>query len=274
MKNLGIKNIQPGHWWLSAGMVPTSLYLAFILIPILALVIRVIQDGNFLPSVGNDHVLTALRLSMVTSLIAVAVTLAVGTPFAYLMANTRFPGQRIVDVLIELPLVMPPVAAGLAMLMAFGRRGVLGGVLDSLGLEIPFTLLAVVFAQVFVAAPFYIRSARIGFQGIDRTYTDLSLTLGHSPWRTFWSISVPLAMPSLLGGVVLSWARAISEFGATLVFAGNFSGRTQTMPLAIVGALESDLSHAMALALVLLLMSAIVLIATTFIGARWLGGRS
>jgi molybdate transport system permease protein len=273
MNNPEFKQNKPNTWWVSAGMIPTTIYLAFILIPILALVIRVAQEGQFLPSLGNEQVITAMRLSMITSLISVTVTLLVGTPFAYFMANTRFPGQRIVDVLIELPLLMPPVAAGLAMLMAFGRRGILGNILDTAGLRIPFTFVAVIFAQVFVAAPFYIRSARIGFQGIDRTYYDLSLTLGHSPWRTFWSTSVPLAMPSLIGGVVLSWARAISEFGATLVFAGNFPGRTQTMPLAIIGALESELSHALALALILLAMSAIVLIATTLIGSMWLRSR-
>ena len=187
------------------------------------------------------------------------IVILVGTPFSYFLARSHLPAIRIIDVFVELPLVLPPVVAGLAMLMVFGRYGLLGRWLEPFGIIIPFTLVSVIFAQVFVAAPFYIRSARLGFQMVKVEYEELSQTLGVGPLQTFWKITIPLAWPSLLGGIALAWARAISEFGATIMFAGNFPGRTQTLPLAIMNALEVDLGAALALAMILVIIAIAVL---------------
>ena len=242
------------------GPAATVIYLLFIGLPILALLIRAAQHGNFLTGLVSDLALTALRLSLITSGISMGIILLVGTPFAYLLARNNSWILRIVDSLIELPIVLPPVVAGVAMLMAFGRQGVLGPVLETLGISLPFTTGAVVFAQIFVAAPFYIRSAKLGFQSVARDYEDISQTLGISPWGTFWRLTVPLAAPSLLTGFALAWARSLSEFGATIMFAGNLMGKTQTMPLAIMTAMESSLDSALALSVLLLAGSVTILI--------------
>ena len=242
------------------GPAATVIYLLFIGLPILALLIRAAQHGNFLTGLVSDLALTALRLSLITSGISMGIILLVGTPFSYLLARNNSWILRIVDSLIELPIVLPPVVAGVAMLMAFGRQGVLGPVLETLGISLPFTTGAVVFAQIFVAAPFYIRSAKLGFQSVARDYEDISQTLGVSPWGTFWRLTVPLAAPSLLTGFALAWARSLSEFGATIMFAGNLMGKTQTMPLAIMTAMESSLDSALALSVLLLAGSVTILI--------------
>jgi len=242
------------------GPAATVIYLLFIGLPVLALLIRAAQHGNFLTGLVGDLALTALRLSLITSGISMGIILLVGTPFAYLLARNTSWILRIVDSLIELPIVLPPVVAGVAMLMAFGRQGVLGPVLETLGISLPFTTGAVVFAQIFVAAPFYIRSAKLGFQSVARDYEDISQTLGISPWGTFWRLTVPLAAPSLLTGFALAWARSLSEFGATIMFAGNLMGETQTMPLAIMTAMESSLDSALALSVLLLAGSVTILI--------------
>ena len=242
------------------GPAATVIYLLFIGLPVLALLIRAAQHGNFLTGLVSDLALTALRLSLITSGISMGIILLVGTPFAYLLARNNSWILRIVDSLIELPIVLPPVVAGVAMLMAFGRQGVLGPVLETLGISLPFTTGAVVFAQIFVAAPFYIRSAKLGFQSVARDYEDISQTLGISPWGTFWRLTVPLAAPSLLTGFALAWARSLSEFGATIMFAGNLMGKTQTMPLAIMTAMESSLDSALALSVLLLAGSVTILI--------------
>jgi molybdate transport system permease protein len=171
------------------------------------------------------------------------------------LARYRFPGQTLIDSLIELPMVLPPAVAGVGLLMAFGRRGLLGPFLASIGINIGFTTTAVVVAQLFVAAPFYVRAARAGFLGVDRELEHVSHTLGVSDWATFWRVTIPVAMPSLLSGVVMCWARALGEFGATIMFAGSFQGRTQTMPLAIYAALEGDLDAALALSAILVVVS-------------------
>ena len=242
------------------GPAAMVIYLLFIGLPVLALLIRAAQHGNFLTGLVGDLALTALRLSLITSGISMGIILLVGTPFAYLLARNNSWILRIVDSLIELPIVLPPVVAGVAMLMAFGRQGVLGPVLETLGIGLPFTTGAVVFAQIFVAAPFYIRSAKLGFQSVTRDYEDISQTLGISPWGTFWRLTVPLAAPSLLTGFALAWARSLSEFGATIMFAGNLMGKTQTMPLAIMTAMESSLESALALSVLLLAGSVTILI--------------
>ena len=253
------------------GAAATALYVAFIGLPVAALLVRAAQQESILSSLISNQALTALKLSLLTSAVSMAVVLAVGTPFAYLLARNRSPFLKMVDSLVELPIVLPPVVAGVAMLMAFGRQGILGSALEDVGITLPFTTAAVVFAQVFVASPFYVRSGKLGFQAVARDYEDVSQTLGVSPWSTFWRLTLPLAMPSLLTGLALAWARALSEFGATIMFAGNLTGKTQTMPLAIMTAMESSLDTALALSVMLMIGAVTLLLAMGFIVRRqWL----
>jgi molybdate transport system permease protein len=257
----------------SLGVAATALYVGFIVLPVAALLVRAAQQESFLSSLTSDLALTALRLSLLTSVVSMAVVLAVGTPFAYLLARSKSPFLKMVDSLVELPIVLPPVVAGVAMLMAFGRQGILGPALENVGVTLPFTTAAVVFAQIFVASPFYVRAAKLGFQGVARDYEDVSQTLGVSPWWTFWRLTLPLAMPSLLTGLALAWARALSEFGATIMFAGNLTGKTQTMPLAIMTAMESSLDTALALSVMLMAGAVTVLLGLGFIVRRQSLGR-
>jgi len=173
-------------WGSAFGLTAAALYLAFIGLPIVALLIRAFQQESFLDTLTSDMALTALRLSLVTSTITMLLLLAIGTPFAYMLARSTSPFSRVVDTMVELPIVLPPVVAGVAMLMAFGRQGIIGPPLESIGITLPFTTIAVVFAQLFVASPFYIRAARLGFQSVAKDYEDVSQTLGVSPWWTFW----------------------------------------------------------------------------------------
>jgi molybdate transport system permease protein len=235
------------------------LLLIFLVLPVAAILVKVAQATAPLDALGSSVVTEALRLSLVTSSISAAVAAVLGTPVAFLLARYRFPGRAVVDSLVDLPMVLPPAVAGLGLLMAFGRRGILGGALDVLGLELAFTTAAVVMAQTFVAAPFYIRSAKAGFEGVDRELERVSATLGSSRLRTFFRVTVPLAGPALMGGAVMAWARALGEFGATIMFAGNTIGRTQTMPLAIYIAFQNDLTASLVLAGILVVVSFAVL---------------
>ena len=190
-----------------------------------------------------------------------------GTPLAYILARYRFPFKRYLSVLVELPIVMPPVVAGLALLSAFGRRGLIGRHLAELGVTVAFTVTAVVLAQLFVSAPFYIRAAQSRFEALPREYEDAAAVDGASRWATFWHVILPQSMPALLTGLILSWARALGEFGATILFAGNLQGRTQTMPLLVYSALERDLRVTFITALILLALAAVA-----FTLPRWLAG--
>ena len=254
--------------WLVVGGLPAALFLLFIGLPLLALVVRGLGEEGFWTSLGQDTVIKALRISFVTSAVTVVVVAVVGTPLAYFLARARFPGRGIVDALVELPIVLPPVVAGLAMLMAFGRHGFIGEGLEWAGISLPFTMTAVIFAQLFVGAPFYIRSAKLGFEAVDPALEEIAQTLGLSPVRTFFRVSLPLAFRALVGGLVLCWARAISEFGATIMFAGNLPGKTQTMPVAILVALERDLGAALALAVALVIISLAVLVTVRLLLGR------
>jgi len=246
------------------------LFVLFIGIPVIALLIRAAQQSNFLDAVTGDTALTALRLSLFTSVISMAVVVLLGTPFAYLLARSDRLWVRVVDSLVELPLVLPPVVAGVAMLMAFGRNGLIGSGLESIGLHISFTTTAVVFAQIFVASPFFVRSAKLGFQSVAKDYEDVAQTLGVSPLRTFFRITLPLAAPAMFTGLGVAWARALSEFGATMMFAGNLTGETQTMPLAIMSAMETSLDGALALSVMLLAGSVLLLALLGFLTRpRW-----
>jgi molybdate transport system permease protein len=232
--------------------------LAFLLIPILALILRA-DPGALAANLASEEVGQAIRLSLVTTAASTALGLLLGTPLAYLLARRRFRGHGVLDTLVDLPMVLPPSVAGIALLIAFGRRGLIGGWLDEAGISIAFTTLAVVLAQTFVAAPFYIKTAIAGFEGVDRDLEQAAAVDGAGPGQVFARITVPLCWPVLLGGLVMSWARALGEFGATIIFAGNFPGRTQTMPLAIYIGFELDLGLALTLAIILLCVSSLVL---------------
>ncbi len=254
-------------------VVGASAFTLIILLPILAIFLRVLPQGLIWQVAQRPVVLEALRLSFMTTALTLALSIGLGTPLAYLLARHRFPGQTLLDSLIELPMVLPPAVAGLGLLMAFGRRGLFGPFLESIGITIGFTTTAVVMAQFFVAAPFFVRAARSGFLGVDRELEHVSHTLGVSRWATFWRVTVPVTFPSLLGGAVMCWARALGEFGATIMFAGSFQGRTQTMPLAIYGALESDLDAALVLSAILVVVSFAVLVALRLVvGRRMVAG--
>ncbi|MDW5561822.1 MAG: ABC transporter permease [Methanomassiliicoccus sp.] len=247
------------------GMVIVAI--AFISIPIASLFLRIdLQD--FLASLSDPAVIDALWLSLLTATASTAIVLAFGTPIAYLNAHNNYWGRAIVDTITDIPAVLPPAVAGLALLMAFGRRGVLGQYFHLFGIDIAFTTTAVVLAQVFVASPFYIRQARISFQSVDSQFEDAARTMGSSRLRTFSRISLPLASAGLLSGAIMAWARALGEFGATIMFAGNMPGKTQTMPLAIYTSLEGDLTPALSISIILVAISFGVILAVKFLGRR------
>jgi molybdate transport system permease protein len=241
-------------------ILPAALLLGLWLIPLASLGMRGLGSGA-LQHLRDAMVLQALRLSLVTSTTAAALVVLTGTPLAYVLSRWEFRGRGLIDVLIDLTLVLPPAVAGVSLLIAFGRRGVLGPLLTMFGLSLPFTTTAVVMAQMFVAAPFFVRAARLGFDAIDPQLEEAATTEGASPWQLFRFVMLPLAGRSVLSGLVLCWTRALGEFGATILFAGNMPGRTQTMPLAIYLGFEREVGVALALSVVLLLVSGILLLA-------------
>ena len=228
--------------------------LAFLALPFVALLLRV-APREFFARLGSGDVLEALALSLLTSTLATLLVVVFGTPLAWLLATREFPGKRTIEVLVDLPMVLPPTVAGIALLMAFGRMGLAGAPLGALGITLPFTTAAVVVAQTFMAAPFYVGSARAGFAAVDPRLLDAAATLGASDAHAFRRVVLPLARPALLAGIAMSGARALGEFGATITFAGNLPGTTQTMPLAVYVALQSDLDAAVVLSVLLLAMS-------------------
>lgn len=213
---------------------------------------------------------TALWLSVRCSVAATFVAATLGLPLAWVLARCSFPGRRLVRALALVPLVLPPVVGGVALLFAFGRRGLLGQVLDRyLGVQLPFTTAGTILAEAFVAMPFLVITAEAAFRDVDRRLEDAARTLGARPWTTFRRVTLPLARPALLAGSVLAWARALGEFGATITFAGNTPGRTSTVPLQVYLLLErGDTGPAIALSLVLLATSVVVLVA---LRDRWVG---
>jgi molybdate transport system permease protein len=238
--------------------------LAFLLIPILATILRV-DPTEITANLANPEVSQAIWLSLTTTAISTTLGLLLGTPLAYTLARLRFSGRNLIDTLVDLPMVLPPSVAGIALLLAFGRRGLFGPYLESAEINIAFSTTAVVLAQTFVAAPFYIKTAAGGFAGVDRELEQAAAVDGAAPWQVFLLITLPLAWPVLLGGLVMSWARALGEFGATIIFAGNFPGRTQTMPLAIYLGFELDLGLALTLSVILLSVSFAVLFLVKYI---------
>jgi len=240
--------------------------LLFIAFPLVALTLHTPPSALW-SNLRTSSATSALVLSLQTTTVTLLLALIFGTPTAYLLARGRFPGKRLLDSVVDLPIVVPPAVAGVALLLAFGRQGLLGPTLNNLGIHLSFSTPAVVLAQLFVACPFYVRAARSGFLAVDRALEDASSTLGYSGLGTFRRITVPLALPSLIGGAVLTWARALGEFGATIMFAGNLMGVTQTMPLAVYLSLESgDLDGAVALSVVLVLVSLVISLVVRLIG--------
>jgi molybdate transport system permease protein len=243
--------------------------LLLVLVPVLGLLVRT-PWGSLGRLLSGDVALDALRISVVTSIAATLLGAALGLPLAYLLARVDFPGRSIVRGLVLLPLVLPPVVGGAALLFALGRRGVIGGPLaDATGIVLPFTMGGVVLAATFVSMPFLVVTVEGALRNVDRRYEGAAETLGASRWMVLRRVTVPLIAPSIAAGMVLTWARALGEFGATITFAGNLAGRTQTLPLAVFVALESDRDTAIALSLVMIGISLAVIVA---LRERWLGG--
>ena len=241
----------------------------FLALPVVALFLRV-PPGDLVAQLGDERAREALGVSLRTSVAAHAVILIVGTPAAYLLATRRFRGRDLVVAALELPLVLPPAVAGLGLLAAFGRSGLLGGELRAVGLEIPFTELAVVLAVCFVASPFYLRGGIAAFEGVDPQLLAAARTLGAGPGRTFLRVALPLAGGGLGAASTVAFARGLGEFGATIMFAGSLPGRTQTAPLAIYDALDEDFEVALALGALLVVVSIAVLLAAKLL-PRWTG---
>jgi molybdate transport system permease protein len=241
--------------------------LVLLLIPLVALISRTAPAALW-HALGDEGTRAAILLSLRTSGATVVTVLVFGTPLALLLGRRRPPMLSLLEVLVDLPTVLPPAVAGLALLMAFGRRGLLGGTLDALGLQIPFTTLAVVMAQTFVAAPFYIKTVAVGLNGVSRELELAAALDGATGWGAFYHVLLPLARRSVLGGAALCWARALGEFGATIIFAGNLSGRTQTMPLAVYLGFEIDLAQALTLSTILLGTSFAILLFVRAVLAR------
>lgn len=240
-------------WWLTS--LPMLLFLA---LPLLALLIS-IPPGELIENMQKPQVRQAILISLKTTSITTGVAILFGTPVAYLLARRRSPFRRAVDTLIDLPIVLPPAVAGVALLITFGRQGLIGSWLAELGIEIAFTQVAVIMAQTFVAAPFYIKAASIGFAAVNVDLEQAASIDGAGTWQVFRHVTMPLAWAAMLSGSVMTWARALGEFGATILFAGNYLGRTQTMPLAIYIGFELDLDVALTLAAILVVLSFLVL---------------
>jgi molybdate transport system permease protein len=252
------------HAFTATAAALAAIAMAFLLLPVMAIFLRV-PLGEIWAQLGSDVAVDALLVSLRTSAIASALILVVGTPVAHLIATHRFPGRRIAITLIDLPLVMPPVVAGIGLLAAFGRAGLLGDELGALGISIPFTQAAVVMAVTFVASPFYIRQAIAAFEAVDPTLVDAARSLGAGPGRAFWRISLPLASGGLAAGWALSFARGLGEFGATIIFAGSLQGTTQSLPLAVYSEFQTDFDTALAIGALLILVSALILLAVTVV---------
>ena len=245
-----------------------ALAVAFVGLPFVALLQRA-PWTDLVEHLRSPIVSDALRLSITTALAATAISLVVGIPLAWVLARVPFPGRSVVRGLVLLPMVLPPVVGGAALLFAFGRRGLFGGpVYDGTGFLLPFSGWGVVAANTFVALPFLVLTVESGLRSSDPRYEEVAASLGARPGTIFWRITVPHALPSIVAGAVLCWARALGEFGATVTFAGNLQGRTQTMPLAVFLALEQDRGAAIALSLVLIAVSLVVVVS---LRDRWLG---
>jgi len=253
----------------AALVAPAIVGFGFLLLPLFGLLERVPWRG--LPGLLGDRVVRdALGLSLMTASCSAALAVIFGVPLAWLLVRTEFPGRRIVRSLVTLPLVLPPVVGGVALLFAFGRRGLFGPLLEDLHISLAFSTTGVVLAETFVSMPFLVVAVEGALSGQDERFEEAAATLGAGPWATFRRVTLPLIAPSIGAGAALAFARALGEFGATITFAGNLPGRTQTLPLATYIALETNPEAAVALSLVLLVASIIVL---ALLRERWLRPR-
>jgi molybdate transport system permease protein len=261
------------RWWRGGAaplplLVPALVGLAFLVLPLIGLLVRA-PWGDLSAELSGGTVWPALRLSLLTATAATAVALLLGVPLAWLLARVAFPGRGLVRALVTVPLVLPPVVGGVALLLVLGRNGILGRWLDSaFGITLPFTTAGVVVAESFVAMPFLVLSVEGALRAADPRYEEAAATLGASRFTAFRRVTLPMVAPGVAAGAVLAWARALGEFGATITFAGNFPARTQTMPLAVYLALQDDPAAAEVLSLVLLVVSVVVLAA---LRERWTG---
>jgi len=243
-----------------------SVLALFLFMPLVSLVIAT-RPRSFVVALGQPFVWGVLELSLLTTLASLAIVVVFGTPLAWTLARRGGAAARAVETLVELPIVIPPAVAGVALLLAFGRRGLFAGILYPEGSSLAFSVLSVVMAQVFVSAPFYLQAAISAFRRVDERLIVVSRSFGAGPLRVFRRIAVPLAAPALVGGAAMSFARSLGEFGATLMFAGNLRGVTQTLPLAVYTALESDLGVAQALSVLLMVVAlALLLVARAALG--------
>ena len=251
-------------WFPALLAVALAVVLTFLVLPVVAIFVQQ-PPGDLLDALGEQGALDAFWLSLRTTAAALALILGLGTPAAYLLATRRFRGRSLVITLIELPLVLPPAVAGIALLASLGPQGLLGGAVDAAGVQLTLATAGVVVALTFVAAPFYLRQAIAAFEAVEPTLLDASRTLGASPARTFWLVAVPTARAGLTAGTALALGRALGEFGATLMFAGSFEGITQTVPLAIYDRFATDFTAALALSAVLVAVSAAILLAVKLV---------
>ncbi|CAM3321680.1 molybdate ABC transporter permease subunit [Kibdelosporangium persicum] len=254
-----------------ALVIPALIGLAFLVLPLIGLVIRA-PWATLVDHLSTAEVGEALRLSLICATSATAICLVLGVPLAWMLARTEIPGRRIARAFVTVPLVLPPVVGGVALLLVFGRRGVIGQYLDSwFGFSLPFTTTGVIVAEAFVAMPFLVIAVEGALRGADPRFEEAAATLGASRWMAFRRVTLPTVAPGIAAGAVLCWARALGEFGATITFAGNFPGTTQTMPLAVYLALEQDPDSATVLSLVLLVVSVAILVS---LRDRWIGARA
>ena len=261
--------------YLASGLAIAALALVagFISLPLLSLVVWTVSEDSW-RAMASPVAIDALLLSVRTTTITMAILLLVGTPAAYILARVDFRGSRMINTLIDIPVVLPPSAAGIALLLAFGRLGLVGEYLNVFGITLSFTTAAVVMAEIFVAAPFYIRQAATGFGAVDRTVEEAAMVDGADRWRRFFRVTVPLAFPALVAAALTAWARALGEFGATIIFAGSFRGVTQTIPLAIFAEFQSDIDAAVALSVLVLGFAFAVILAVRYLTARSTGDRA
>lgn len=250
-----------------------AVVLAFLLVPIVALVTYQPVD-KLIQAFGTRVATDAIVVSLKTNLIAFALMVGLGTPFAYILARSRFLGRSIVITVVELPLVMPPAVAGLALLVAFGRFGLLGHTLGALGIDLAFTQAAVVIAIVFVASPFYLRGAIAAFDAVDPTLIDVAGTLGAGPVRRMLRVAIPLAAGGLGAAAAVALARGLGEFGATILFAGSFQGSTQTLPLAVYSLFDANLDQVVAIGVLLIIVSAAILLTSKLLMRSWTSSKS
>ena len=254
---------------LSSGLAVGALALVagFISLPILSLILWTISEDSW-RAMASPVARDALFLSVRTTAISMLIVVSVGTPAAYVLARAEFPGKRLVEALVDIPAVLPPSAAGIALLLTFGRFGLVGNYLDAFGVTISFTTAAVVIAEVFVAAHFYVRQAAVGFAGVRRDLEEAALVDGAGRLSTFTRVTVPLAFPALVAGAVMAWARALGEFGATIIFAGSFRGVTQTIPLAIFAEFQNNIDAAVALSVLVLGFAFVVILTIRYLTRR------